>query len=786
MAKKKKKKKYRPFWFFVKVQMVLFLLVAAGVGWYFFGGYAEEIKGLQKEAEQLVRNSTVDTFKASQTSIVYAADGTMISTLKGSRDSYYLTLDEMPVSVVSAIVSIEDKKFFKHEGIDYRAILRAVKAFIDEGRPTQGGSTITMQLARNTFLSQEKTWQRKVEEMFIAHGLEQKYTKEQILEFYLNNIYFGNGYYGIQSASRGYFNRDVTELDLSEIAFLCAIPNNPTDYDPITNKENTYARRNRILDNMLKDGKISEKECKEAKESFAVLERPETLAKNDYVETYTYYCATRALMEQEGFSFRYEFSNEKDKETYEAYYGQLYGECQRKLYSAGYRIYTSLDLSMQEQLQAAVDETLEGFTETNEEGVYALQSSAVCIDNDNGYVKAIVGGRSQEFSGYTLNRAYQSFRQPGSAIKPLTVYTPSLERGYTPDSMVVDEPIEDGPKNAGGGYAGEMTLRQAVERSVNTIAWKLYEELTPEVGLSYLEEMNFSHLDREDYRLATSLGGFTNGVSALEMSAGYAAIVNDGKYRVPTCIVKILDADGNEVYASAQEEKMVYKQNAARCMTDILTGVLTKGTGKGLSLSAMPSAGKTGTTNDQKDGWFAGYTRYYTTSVWVGYDMPRKMDKLMGSTYPGTIWKKFMESIHENLEPMEFLPYAQMSDRFQNPAAETENGEGENTGQENVPEGEAGQENAAPEENAGQQEGEAGQENAVPQESTGQEQAIPEENAGQPEGENGQEQAIPEENAGQQEGENGQENMLPEENAGQLEGENGQENTLPEENTGQP
>lgn len=695
MAKRKKKKKYRPFWIFVRIQLVLLIVVLAGVGWYFFGGYAEEIKALQQEAQYLVRASTEETFKSGQTSIVYAADGSTISTLKGSRDSYYLSVDEMPVEVISAIVSIEDKKFFEHEGIDYRAILRAIKAFIDEGEATQGGSTITMQLARNIFLSQEKTWQRKVEEMFIALELEKKYTKEQILEFYLNNIYFGNGYYGIQSASRGYFNRDVTELDLSEIAFLCAIPNNPTIYDPITNKENTLARRDRILDNMKKDGWISEENCKAAKENFIVLEQPEELAKNDYVETYTYYCATRTLMEKEGFSFRYEFSNEKDRQLYEEAYGTLYTECQKRLYTGGYRIYTSLDLTMQDKLQSAVDETLQEFTETNEEGVYALQSSAVCIDNANGYVKAIVGGRSQEFSGYTLNRAYQSFRQPGSAIKPLTVYTPSLERNYTPDSIVVDEPIEDGPKNANGSYAGEMTLRQAVEKSVNTIAWKLYDELTPEVGLSYLEEMNFSHLDIEDYRLATSLGGFTNGVSALEMAAGYAALENDGKYRTPTCIVKILDADGNEAYVSEQEEKMIYKQNASRMMTDILTGVLTNGTGKGLGLSGMPSAGKTGTTNEQKDGWFVGYTRYYTTSVWVGYDMPRKMDKLMGSTYPGTIWKRFMEDIHASLEPMEFLPYAQMSDRF-----ETQKIESEETGEEEIPENEEPQdtvEETAPE-----------------------------------------------------------------------------------------
>lgn len=708
---KKKKKKYRAFWIFFRVQLILLLLLVVGVCWYFMGGYAGQIKSMQQEAQQLVRSSNADTFRAAQTSMVYAADGSLISTLKGERDSYYLTIDQIPTQAIEAMVSTEDRKFYKHKGIDYKAILRAIKVMIDEGEATQGGSTITMQLARNVFLSQEKTWQRKVEEMFIAMNLEEKYTKDQIMEFYLNNIYFGNGYYGIESASRGYFNRGISELELPEIVFLCAIPNNPSQYDPLTNKENTIARRNRMLDNMEKAGWITEKTCEDAKNTDVTLERPQALAKNDYVETYTYYCATRALMEQQGFTFRYDFSSMDDKEKYEAAYADLYNDCQKDLYTGGYRIYTSLDLTMQEQLQSAIDETLAGYTGTNEGGIYELQSAAACIDNSNGYVKAIVGGRSQEVSGYTLNRAYQSYRQPGSAIKPLIVYTPSLERGYTPDSKVVDEPIEDGPKNAGGGYRGEMTLRQAAERSVNTVAWKLYEELTPEVGLSYLTEMNFVKLDKEDYRPATSLGGFTNGVSALEMASGYAAIENDGKYRVPTCIVKISDADGNDVYVGEQEEKVVYKQNAARMMTDILTGVLTNGTGKGLALSDMPSAGKTGTSNDQKDGWFVGYTRYYTTSVWVGYDMPRKMEQLMGSTYPGTIWKTFMETIHEGLEPMDFLPYAKVSDRFgtkdetQEDTPEDGNTDNEATPDAGtVPEGEQQVTPETPQENAPQQE----------------------------------------------------------------------------------
>lgn len=662
MKKEKKRKKHRLFWHFFRVQLILLLFVIGAAAFYFYGGYGKEVQALKEEAVLLVRQSDETTFRANQTSVVYAADGNVISTLKGEKDTYYLSIEDIPVHAVTAIVSIEDKKFYRHSGIDYRALLRAGKALLQNGAVTQGGSTITMQLARNVFLTQEKTWQRKVEEIFIASELEKKYSKDEILEFYLNNIYFGNGYYGIGAAAYGYFNRGVQELSLSEIAFLCAIPNNPTLYNPLENMENTMGRRDRILKNMLEDGKISKMAYAEAAASDITLNRPQELAKNDYVETYTYYCATRALMEKQGFVFHDEFASEQEKKAYEETYNAIYSECQKKLYTGGYRIYTSVDLSLQESLQRAVDDTLSGYTEVNEEGVYALQASAVCIDNDSGFVSAIVGGRSQDFLGYTLNRAYQSYRQPGSAIKPLIVYTPSFERNYTPDTLVVDEPVEDGPRNATGTYLGEITVRTAVEKSVNIIAWKLFDELTPDEGLSYLKQMHFSKLSSSDYRLTSALGGFTNGVSALEMAAGYAALENDGNYRNPTCIIKILDAQGNEIYVSPQEETAVYKKNAARMMTDVLKGVMTNGTAKGLGLSDMPCAGKTGTTNDQKDGWFAGYTRYYTTSVWVGYDMPKKLKKLAGSTYPGTIWKTFMEEAHENLEPLEFLPYAKISE----------------------------------------------------------------------------------------------------------------------------
>lgn len=655
-SKKKKKKKYRVFWFFAKLQFLMLILVGAAVGWYYYGGYAQKVSALQQEARMLVQKSSEATFRSVQTSLVYDADGRLISTLKGEKDVYYLEYEDIPAYAVAAMISIEDKKFYRHNGIDIKAIMRAAKAMVENGEVTQGGSTITQQLAKLIFLTQERTWERKIEEMFIATGLEKVYSKDKIMEFYLNNVYFSNGYYGIQAASKGYFNQDAKDLTLSQIAFLCAIPNNPSLYDPVTNMDNTIKRRDRILHQMLEDGKISQTTCEQAKSEPIILNRPEK-TKNDYVETYTYHCAIKALMQQQGFQFRTEFASEEEKAKYQEEYDALYGECQKSLYTEGYRIYTSINLDMQQMLQDAVDNNLADFTEQNEEGIYTLQSSAVCIDNHTGYVKAIVGGRNQNLPGYTLNRAYQSFRQPGSAIKPLIVYTPALEGKYTPDTIVQDVKTEEGPSNSSGYYEGDITLRRAVESSKNTVAWNLLEEMTPRAGLEYLKKMKFSRLDSKDERPTSALGGFTNGVSAVEMASGYAAIVHDGIYREPTCITRITDAEDNVILETQSEEVEVYKKNAARMMTDMLVSVLQEGTGRGLAISSMPSAGKTGTTNDNKDGWFVGYTSYYTTSVWVGYDMPRELPGLSGASYPGSIWRTFMEQIHQGLEPVNFLPY---------------------------------------------------------------------------------------------------------------------------------
>ena len=347
MAKKKRKKKkqHRFFWFVIKLQIVLMLLVLGAAGVYFFGGYADEVQQIRREAIKEVAASDESLFIPSQTCSVYDTNGNLISERKGDKDAQYVKYEDIPKSFVTAIISIEDKKFYRHNGVDFKAIMRAVKARLQAGKVTQGGSTITMQLAKLMYMEPSKTWQYKVEQIFLAMELEKRYSKEKILEFYLNNIYFANGYYGIDAACRGYFNCDLGDLDISQVAFLCAIPNSPSYYDPVTNMDHTITRRNLILQNMWDDGKITQEQYYEACKEEITLNRPKKTKNsivNNFVDTYTYYCATRALMEQEGFTFQNYFDSEEEKKTYNEEYDELYTSCQKKLYSGGYKIYTSM------------------------------------------------------------------------------------------------------------------------------------------------------------------------------------------------------------------------------------------------------------------------------------------------------------------------------------------------------------------------------------------------------------------------------------------------------------
>lgn len=663
MTKKKlsKKKRRRRL---IRRLILLTLLLAFVTTLAIFSPKIVKIIKLAQEAKELVNKSSLDTFMASGTTVIYDTDGNELCTMRESKDMYYVDIGQIPDTLQKSFVVMEDKDFYKHKGIDFKAIIRAVIANTENDEIVQGASTITQQLAKNIFLSQEVTWQRKVKEIFVAWDLEKKYTKDQILEFYLNNIYFSNGYYGVGAAARGYFDKEVSELTVAEQVFIAAIPNNPTRYNPLTNYDNTVGRRDLILGKLYENDMINSMNYYTALDTQVVLAQQPEVSKNNSVETYARHCATESMMQANGFVFRTNFNNDDDYEQYKEIYENSYTLFQQKLLSGGYKVYTSINMDVQQMLQDAVDDNLKGYT-AEKDGVYEMQAAATCIDNSTGNVVAIVGSRTQDLEGYTLNRAYQSYRQPGSSIKPIIDYVPYLEKGNTPDTIVQDEYIQDGPKNADGTYMGSITLRTAVSLSRNTVAWNVLKELTPKVGSSYLLNQGFHKVWMDKDYNAIAIGGFTYGVSTEEMAGAYATIVNDGQYRRVTCVSQIKDKRGRVVYDSSNRQQSIYSTEACRMMTDMLETAVNEGTGRGAAPDNAVVAGKTGTTNSNYDSWFCGYSAYYTVAVWQGYDYPASIPQ----SYTKEIFRQFMQNAHKTLAKKDFPKYRQKSD---NKETETE------------------------------------------------------------------------------------------------------------------
>lgn len=612
--------------------------------------------GCMREAKDLVDSSTPDTFRLAQTSYIYSDDGTQLASLAESEDATYLSYEDIPADVVNAFVSVEDRTFWNNSGVDYKGILRVCVNYVKtKGQVAEGASTITQQLARGTFLSNEKTISRKIKEIFIARQLTKKYTKEQIMEFYCNSCCFANGIYGVEDASQKYFGRSVSDLSLSETAYICAIPNRPEYYNPLKNSENAISRRNKILQDMYECDYIT-KDAGEAAlaENITVAEvSDEEDTFYNYEATYAINCAIRYLMKQDGFEFKSHFDDDADYDTYNAYYDEMYKQAKHKLYTGGYKVTTTMNLKAQKNLQKIFDKELAFNTKVDEStGIYQFQGAMTVIDNETGKVVAMIGGRSQDElqQTYSLNRGFQSFKQPGSSIKPLVIYTPALEEGYDANSTLTEIDVKAAKKSTSEKISKmsgkKMSLRYAVEDSKNGCAYSLYNIITPKVGLSYIENMNFSKIVQQDYTLSSGLGGLHHGTNTVEMANAYSTLENHGEYRQADCISSILDASGNEIYEEP-ESKTVYTRSASDQMTDILEGVLNSsaGTAKGLkwsSASDVAAAAKTGTTNDNNVAWFCGYTPYYTISVWVGYDYPKSVKGLWGNTYPAYIWKEAM------------------------------------------------------------------------------------------------------------------------------------------------
>lgn len=600
-------------------------------------------------------------FLSHMPTIIYDKNGKELARLV-SHEYEYLPSERMSPWIKQAFIAIEDQRFYSHNGIDWKAISRAAWELVkNKGEITQGGSTITQQLAKNVFLSPERSWERKIQEMVIALELEKKFTKDKILEFYVNNINYGHGNYSFESASRYYFGKSSNDLSLSQIAFLAAIPNNPSYYDPISHMEHTIQRRNLILKNMKMLGFITNQQYQQAiRENIRLQIKPRPKREETCAVNYAIADATKIIMEKEGFRFRYDFSNEEERKRYLREYQKRFKEVNRRIRDGGYRIFTSIDPKKQMVLQRAIDQELQRFQKKDKKtGIYQTQGAGVIIDNKNGTVVAIVGGRSQQGIENWFNRAYLAYRQPGSAIKPLVAYTPAFERGMSPYTKVKDRPDYKDPyfpKNAQRRHYGTVTIQFATEISLNTIPYQLVKEFSPRRVLEYLKSMEFSRIVKDDEQAAIALGGFTYGVTPLEMAGAYSTLARNGEFISPHTVTRILDVTGKEIYRNDFRKKRIYHSRSSYMMTKVLEGVLTKpyATGYGLALPNMPSAGKTGTTNNYKDGWFCGYTPYYTAVIWVGNDIPSPIRGLYGSSYPGRIWKKVMTDIHKGIPPKSF------------------------------------------------------------------------------------------------------------------------------------
>ena len=554
----------------------------------------------------------------------YDNENKIIYTTASAEHRLPVKMDKIPKHVRAAFVSIEDNRFYEHSGIDYRGTFRAFISNL-KGEEVQGGSTITQQLAKNAFLTQERTISRKIKEAFLARQMENKYTKDEILNMYLNQIYFGEGAYGVESASLTYFGKHVQDIDLAEAATLAAIPKSPNYYDPMENPKANKERRDIVLDQMVKYGHITQADAAKAKAENVKIRKDETDGKKKDLRSYFFDYICQQVIDKYGADM---------------------------LYKGGLKIYTTLDSSMQAKAERAIRYLPDIWTD-DPDHLTQPQVGLVALDPTNGYIKAMIGGRGQD----KFNRAVLAQRQPGSSFKAF-VYLTAMDNGLNAATMVDDKPLRIGgwqPQNAGGGFHGTVTFRTALSRSFNIPAIRVALRVGTDKVMRMAKACGITSLVEEgpytDNNPAMALGGLTKGVSPLEMAEAYGTIANNGVLNQPVSIIKIVDRNGKIIFEHKHAPKQVVSAKAAYQTTDMLKDVLISGTAGGSGLG-RPAAGKTGTTDYSKDAWFCGYTPHLSCAVWVGDDRNRSMGAMYGSGAPLSIWHDFM------INAIEEVPYA--------------------------------------------------------------------------------------------------------------------------------
>ena len=542
----------------------------------------------------------------------YDINGNVIYTTLSEERRVPVSIDKIPKHVQQAFIAIEDNRFYEHSGIDYRGTARALVSTLS-GREVQGGSTITQQLAKNAFLTQERSIIRKIKEAFIAKELEHKYTKDEILTMYLNQIYFGQGAYGIESASLYYFGKHVQNLDIAEAATLAAIPKSPNYYNPFENPKESKNRQELVIDQMVKYGFISADSAAKAKAKKMVYSTSHKQQNNP--RGYFFDMISQKVIAEVGAD---------------------------ALYKGGLKIYTTLDMDMQLAAEKAMRHLPNYYTDSKK--LAQPQMALAAVDPKTGYVKAMIGGRGQD----KFNRATLAVRQPGSAFKPF-VYLTAMQNGFTPASIIEDKEEEFAkgwkPQNSDMQWHGKVSLRTALKRSINVPTIKLAREVGVDKIVANVEKMGITTLvdsgAYSDVNLAMALGGLSKGVNPLEMASAYGVLATNGLYNKPIALLKIVDRDGKVLYQAKPQSKRVVDAASAYLTTNMLEDVLISGTGGGMGIG-RPAAGKTGTTDTYIDAWFVGYTPDLSTAVWVGDDNNKPMQSMYGSGAPLSIWHEFM------------------------------------------------------------------------------------------------------------------------------------------------
>ena len=632
---KKRKKKSKGLRILARVLIVILVIAALAAS-----VIAGAVVGFIDNSMDLI----AEEYNLDFTSIIYYIDEETNQPVEMDRihrneNRVWVDIENIPENLTNAFIAIEDERFRDHKGVDLKRTFGAFLQWITGNKNSYGGSTITQQLIKNITGENDVSPTRKIQEIVRAINLEKKMSKDQIIEMYMNTIYFGAGCHGVQTAANYYFSKDVKDLTLEQCASLAGVVKAPTTYNPATNYEKNKERQEVILTKMAKLGYISQQECDEAKGRNLNVKIGEVKKDKEDVKVQSYFVdaiitdVVRDLMEKENLTE---------------------GEATNRLYTGGFKIYST----MNPDVQKAIDNVYQNTANFPGSSGNKPQSAMVVMDPYTGQIKGMAGGIGKKTVSRGFNMATQAKRQPGSAIKPLAVYAPAIEYNIiTPATIINDAKIKIGdwePKNSGGGYKGRLTARRHLELSQNIPAVKVMQELTVDKSFDFMtKNLGFTTMVAGETRngklvtdksLSMSLGGLTDGVTVKEMTAGYATFVNGGQYNKPVTYTKVIDANGKIVLENKVENKRAMSEQTAFIMQNMLTGVIKNGTGTSASLGNIYAGGKTGTTNSNKDRWFMGFTPNYVAGVWMGYEIPKAMS---GSNVCPKIWKSVMQPIHD-------------------------------------------------------------------------------------------------------------------------------------------